>query len=205
MPNSNRFRDLRSRITKLRNHLLPKTFDPTGTYTERQFDRARAFRLLAHAEIEWYLEEITFETANIAFDKWITHGWITQPLLAMVAYAGVDLGGMPNSNQQGTIRDLDWRVEQSKNGFNRYAKSGNHGIKIDNIFKLLLPVGIRESDIDQTWLYTTHSFGRLRGETAHLSNQVNHPPDPKTDVDTVRQILEGLSKIDQKLLELHSH
>ena len=204
MPSSKSFRDLRSRIRELRNHFLPKTFHPTGSYTERQFDRSRAFRLLAHAEIEWYLEQIASETANIAAENWQKHRQVTKPLLTMVAYVDTHLGGVPNPKQPGVLRDLDSRVEESRKRFNNYARARNNGIKEENILRLLLPVGISESNIDQTWLSTTDSFGQNRGETAHRSNQVSNPPDPKNEFDIVTQILEGLSAIDEKLLELRS-
>ena len=38
--------------------MLPEKFSPTGDYSDRQLDRARGFRLLAHAEIEAFLEDI---------------------------------------------------------------------------------------------------------------------------------------------------
>ena len=184
--------------------MLPRTFDPTGAYTERQFDRARGFRLLAHAEIEWYLEEIVFETANKAFDDWKQYGSVTRPLLAVVAYVDVHLGEPPITMQDDTLRDLDKRVERSKNRFNTFAKGSNHGIREANILRLLLPVGISASDIDPTWLSTTNSFGRLRGLTAHASNQVYNPPDPRNEFEIVNQVIEGLSNIDARLVQLQS-
>ena len=71
MAHSARFRELRARIRELRKHFLPRRFDDTGSYSARQFDRARAFRLLAHAEIESYLEDVAFDAANNAFRVWI--------------------------------------------------------------------------------------------------------------------------------------
>ena len=200
MPLSSRYRGLRSRLRELRNHFLPRSFDPTGTYTERQIDRARAFRLLAHAEIEWYLEEIVVETANTAFDAWRQRGIITEPMVAMVAYVETTLGDVPQLYQAASSRDLNSRMERSKNYFNTYVKSRNHGIRERNVLRLLLPVGINELDIDSLWLATTDSFGQSRGLTAHSSNQVYNPPDPRNEFEIVRQILEGLSAIDAKLL-----
>ena len=204
MPGSQLFRELRKRIRQLRNHFLPKTFNPTGTYSERQFDRARAFRLLAHAEIEWYLEEIVFETANMAFDDWQQRGLITLPLLALVAYVDVHLGGILQPRKSGAQLDLESRITESRNRFNTYTKSKNYGIKEEHILRLLLPVGIRETDLDQTWLSTTNSFGQTRGETAHVSKHVYNPPDPKNEYEIVNQILRGLLDIDIKLVKLRS-
>lgn len=127
MPLSSRFRGLRARIRELRNHFLPRSFDPTGTYTKRQIDRARAFRLLAHAEIEWYLEEVVVETANTAFSIWQQRGLITEPLVCMVAFMEEKPEDVPRTKPTGPARDLEVRMERSKNYFNTYAKSRNNG------------------------------------------------------------------------------
>ncbi len=203
MANSTRFRKLRTRIGELRRHFLPRDFDATGAYTTRQFDHARAFRLLAHAEIESFLEDVAFDTVNMAFQAWVDNGIITLPLVAMVAYAEQNLGIVPDRKTK-IEKDLVDRLERSLSKFNGYAKAGNHGIKEKDVLKLLLPVGMSERDIDSTWLATTSSFGRARGETAHRSNQVDRPPDPRTEFDIVIQILEGLADIDERLLKLRS-
>ena len=204
MAHSTRFRKLRTRIGELRRHFLPRRFDDTGSYSPRQFDRARAFRLLAHAEIESYLEDVAFDTANKAFRVWIESDIVTVPLVAMVAYVDKNLGTVPERHNLGRETDLVTRVRGCLDIFNRYARAKNHGIRERDILKLLFPVGITAQDIDPTWLATTSSFGHARGNTAHRSNQVDHPPDPKSEWDTVTQILEGLSDIDKALLELSS-
>ena len=205
MPVSPQFCNLRSRIRQLRDHFLPITFDPTGTYSDSQVDHVRAFRLLAHAELEWYLEEIAVETANKAFDAWQHRGLVTRVLVAMVSsYAD---GKFRTPLQLQAMReegDLKGRIEKCKNAFNTYAKGKNHGIREENILRLLLPLGIDETDIDQTWLSTTSSFGQSRGHSAHQSMKVYNPPDPKNELGIVNQILEGLSDIDAKLAKFRS-
>ena len=204
MAGSQEFRTLRTRIRQLRNHFLPGRFDLTGSYSERQFDRARAFRLLAHAEIESYLELVSFETANKAYDAWQARGIITEPLISLVAYTETPLGKVPEARPGTGQADLQTRIEKSKNSLNRYSKDRNNGMRERNILRLLLPVGIREADIDPTWLSTIDSFGKDRGETAHHSNRVSHPPDPKNEFDKVTQIVNGLTDIDRKLLAFRS-
>ena len=205
MPTSSRYRKLRARIRKLRDHLLPKKFDPTGSYSERQIDRTAAFKLLAHAEIEWYLEEIVVETANWAFDNWQQRGLVTEPLVAMLTYVDGDLGLPPKIRPSGSNRDLDKRLETAKNRLNAYAKGNNNGIREENILRLLLSVGISEVDIDQTWLATTNSFGQRRGEIAHSSKQIYSPPNPEDELNTVNQIVNGLLDIDDKLRRFRCH
>ena len=204
MAGSQEFRTLRTRIRQLRNHFLPRRFDPTGSYSERQFDRARAFRLLAHAEIESYLELVSFETANKAYDAWQSRGIITEPLISMVAFTETPLGKVPETKPGTGKADLQTRIEKSRNSLTKYSRAQNNGIRERNILRLLLPVGIREADLDSIWLSTIDSFGKDRGETAHKSNRVSNPPDPKNEFDKVDQIVKGLTGIDRKLLAFRS-
>jgi hypothetical protein len=71
---SARFKEMRSRLKELRKHMLPTTFSPTGNYTERQQDHARGYRLLAHAEIEAYLEDVSRATVTEAIRRWKNEG-----------------------------------------------------------------------------------------------------------------------------------
>ena len=119
----------------------------------------------------------------------------------MVAYVDKNLGTVPERYSPRGQRDLVARVKDCLDKFNSYAKAENNGIRERDILRLLLPVGITTQDIDPTWLATTSSFGRARGDTAHRSNQVDRPPDPKSELDTVTQIVEGLLDIDNMLLE----
>lgn len=204
MARSQEYRTLRVRITQLRNHFLPRPFNPTGSYSARQFDRARAFRLLAHAEIESYLEAVSFETAIKAYDAWQVRGMVTEPLISMVAYTESSLGKIPETTPRTGPPDLQTRIEKSKNSLTRYSTSQNNGIRESNILRLLLPVGIREADIDSIWLSTIDSFGKDRGVTAHSTSRVSNPPDPKSEFDKVTQIVDGLVDIDRKLLAFRS-
>ncbi|WP_380171106.1 hypothetical protein ACFEMC_19220 [Kineococcus sp. DHX-1] len=43
----------------------------------------------------------------------------------------------------------------------------NQGIKQNNLFSLLLPLGFNENDFDTVWLGSMNSFGSGRGDTAH--------------------------------------
>ena len=201
---SQQFRSLQTRIRRLREHFLPRQFEPTGRYSELQLDRARAYRLLAHAEIESYLEQVVSETANEAYDIWENKGLITDPLIAMVAYWENAPRTVPTAKPIDGPRDLRDRVKQAKDSLTRYANAENHGIRERNILRLLLPIGINEYDIDTTWLSTTDSFGRDRGDSVHRSNRVTNPPDPKTEHDRVGQILEGLMAIDHRLLKFRT-
>ncbi len=202
MATSRRFRALNSRIRELKQHFLPKIFSPTGTYTSLQHDRARAFRVLAHAEFEAYLEDIAVETANVAFDLWQSRGRIIAPLIALSVYAQMKPEPVPSSLLAASRECFRGRLKQIKEQFNKEAKGYNNGIREQNILRLLFPVGITEKDIDPAWLGTIDAFGRNRGETAHTSAGVINLPDPQDESEAVDEIVKGLSEIDLRLITL---
>ncbi|MEU8088568.1 HEPN domain-containing protein [Micromonospora sp. NPDC049101] len=191
--NSPRYRELSRRITELRDHFLPARFDPTGSYSERVHDRVRAFRLLAHAEVESFLEDRAVQVANSAFTSW-SGGAAPKPcLLALLAFeeAGREAPTSLIKRPQKRAPDLAGRVSRAKNQYATYVKSRNHGVKEENILRILLPLGVRESDIDHTWLLSLESWGSTRGELAHRSKKVQSPLDPLTEWNTVCELVRG--------------
>src|SRR5690554_4327391 len=85
MPVSTRFKEMRTRLKELRRHLLPAKFSPTGEYSDRQLDRARGYRLLVHAEIESYLEDVAREVATKAIQEWSNNKKPSTILLSFLA------------------------------------------------------------------------------------------------------------------------
>lgn len=204
MPRSRRFRELEGRISELRNHLLPKTFDPTGTYSDRVYDRARGFRVLAHAEIESCVEDLGIDTVNAAYEAWKLDRKPRSALIALLAYSQRNLGGPPAGLGQGGAGPLRDRMKTVRDDYVRYVKIDNNGIKEANVLAVLLPAGILESDLDPAWLSTIDSFGARRGDTAHGTGGTQQPPDPAQELNTVRSILSGLARLDEKLAHLRA-
>jgi hypothetical protein len=184
--------------------MLPAQFDPTGSYSDRQFDRARGFRLLAHAEIEACIEDLATSTATAAYSSWFIDRQPRQCLLALLAYYEGALFKMPSeiSTNRASESPLRVRVKAAKDHYVNWATSQNHGIREENILRLLLPVGILESDLDPAWLQLVDAFGTDRGATAHQARRTQHPPDPATELQTVRGIARGLRTIDERLSAL---
>ena len=65
-----RYRELVKEIHNIRLYLLPESFDPLGNYTQEELVKTLAFRVLAHAGFESYLEERAFELAKAATNAW---------------------------------------------------------------------------------------------------------------------------------------
>jgi hypothetical protein len=168
--------------------MLPKTFSPTGTYSDLQLDRARGYRLLVHAEIEAFLEERASEVVTKAFDSWRRDFKPRHTLICLLACL------RPSDKPFTTVADL---VGFSFGRFNQVVRD-NNGIKEENLLKFLPPAGIDWSAVDATWLSTLNSFGVARGEVAHKSIRVHQPIDPRGEYDMVRtSILPGLKDLDE--------
>lgn len=201
---SKRLWSLETRLIGLRNHMLPKTFDPTGSYSKRQFDQARGYRLLAHAEIESCLEDLAVTTVNGAYKAWQFDRKPRKCLISLLAYHDGKLGGLPDSKTAAEDTPLRDRLDDAHKAYVQRIMMTNHGIREANVLSILLPTGILESDLDSAWLQTIDAFGAARGGTAHRAGQTVQPPDPKSEYDTVTVIVTGLRKIDERLRKLGS-
>jgi hypothetical protein len=201
---STRLRELQTRITELRVRALPAQFDETGAYADRIFDRTRGFRVLAHAEIEACLEDLGVETVNAAFQGWSTDQKPRTTLTALMTFARSKGLGVPDELQTEPRYTLRGRLDDVRKAYVNWVKTENHGVRESNVLGILLPTGIREHEIDRAWLERIDSFGSARGNTAHRAGRPQAPPDPKSELETVRSIVNGLVPIDARLSALRT-
>jgi hypothetical protein len=201
---SARFKEVERRLVELRRAFLPATFDPTGTYPSKQADLTRAYQLLAHAEIESYLEDVAFETVLKTCGKWDKSRRVSRALLSLVAFHGDRPAAIGDASaiSPRPVRELDDLVNSAKALYSKYVKTENNGIRAANIRRLLLPAGVGEHELDFTWLAAIDSFGAKRGETAHTAKSTVSVPDPETEYKAVQDIVVGLGKIDGLLRDL---
>lgn len=207
------YQDLVREHAKICRDLLPKNFDPTGNYPDRVFTATLAYRVLSHAEIESYLEDRAFETALMATKAWKEKGKSSKTLLGLLAFSGQDIESPPISvdlsqpTQPDSWEDkiqLSKRIESAMNVFS-YAVKNNHGIKENNVHRLLLPIGIEFHELDPILIADLNSFAEERGEAAHLSSRKNRAKqqiNPKDELFRVKSIIARLIKIDQAIDKL---
>lgn len=171
------YRSLEKELKLLSRQFLPIKFSATGSYPDRVYRSVLAYRVLAHAEFEYYLEERVRELYLNAIRAWQAQKQISKILSSMVAFSGVEMEKPPetkvpqNSNQAGIWSEkltLSARITKAGNILN-FAIERNHGVKEKNILRLLLPIGLDADDIDNVWLATINSFGEERGMVAHKS------------------------------------
>jgi hypothetical protein len=201
-------KELESRLRELRERFLPRKFDPTGSYSPRVIDRARAYRLLAHAEIEACVEDLARDLADTQYRAWETDRKPRTCLLALVSfYDSAKLPdvpeAMPASLGRATPGFMKARIETARAAYMRRV-AANNGVKEKDLLQLLLPVGVQEYELDRTWLATMDSFGSARGDTAHQSFKTQQPPDPASELALVGHVVAGLRKVDDVLGRLAS-
>ncbi len=193
---SARYRSLQLNVARLEKRFLPKKL--SGPFTDRQHDLARGFRLLAHAEVESYLEDRCRAVARTAVRQFKTDGKPRLVVWSLISFQLVqsELNENHFKNHYGGVADhLDSVVTKAYNTY-EYVLLQNHGIRESNVLRMLLPIGFARDEIEATWLSTIDSFGSNRGETAHTPYKPTQLVDPKGEKGTVGQILAGLVNVD---------
>jgi hypothetical protein len=203
---------LDQRIEELRRVLLPAAFDPTGTYPSEQATKTIAFRVLAHGEIEYFLEARARDLSTQALAAWRANRTASTTLLAMIAFSRKHKGDPPATLEPPSLNqakdwalaiELDSRVASAVTGFHHHLKS-NNGIKEQNLIGILLPIGIKPGDIENELLAELNSFGSDRGASAHGSvAHVKTIPDPKGEYIRVKGILQRIGKLDTSFAALY--
>ncbi|WP_189862481.1 hypothetical protein [Streptomyces poonensis] len=193
------------RITELRHNLLPSSFNPLGLYSDRVHERTRAFRVLAHAEFESFIEDRALEVIVNAHGEWERTGRIRPSLLSLMSHWDSNPKIPENLADLGdkSIKypTLTARIESAKKHYSTYIKKRNNGIKEKNLLLILLPLGVTKDEIDADWLDDTEGWATDRGTVAHTSAKMQVQLDPKIELATVRKVRDGFRDIDRILLQ----
>lgn len=190
---------LQRRLSKLRKVYLPRTFSPTGSYSDPVFEKVRAYKVLAHAEMEYYFEEVALAIAQKAYRKWQSNSKASSPLLSLVAYYDGQFPPPPEMHGgNNSARDISWRINTSYTSYNSQIRSNNHGIKEKNILSIFLPIGVKITDIDEGMLLALNNFGSERGLIAH-STRASILTTPDDALASVNNIMNYIDTFDQFL------
>lgn len=201
---SRRWQVLSRQTEELRRQFLPAAFHPLGTYSKaRQVQSyTRAFLVLAHAEIESFLEDWAKDIARASEKLWLAKSIFSSPLVYLMWCHGERLD-LPKAPSGSGTKDLPERFsEASLKLYPHYYKEikDNHGIKEHNFLTLFLPLGLPLSALGATLLANLDSFGALRGVHAHHSAKaVVSVLDPETEFRRVTSLVEELKRLDEWL------
>lgn len=214
MSQSTQFRKLDRRLRQLHRHLLPRKYSPTGDYSSKQLDMAMAYRLLCHAEIEQYVEDSSWSLVQTKIATAKSSGRASLTALTLVAYHRTGWDGLLNKDVLLDLKKNDGvynpfkhpigkLLDESLHTYRVQMVNNNHGIRTENLQKLLKPIGVNFDNLDEDWLIAIDNFGKLRGEIAHTSGVgVTHLIDPKTEADRITMLVVGLKALDELLVRL---
>ena len=213
MSNSARFRDLKRELIRLRKQFLPKIISPTGDYSDRKIALTIAYRVLAHAEIESYIEDRVWEIALNAKRKWDNERKVNRTLISLIAFSGQMMELPPDTlNPVRASREIssnririDEKIRLAINAFRKVIDQ-NHGLKEANLLALLLPIGIDADDLNSVvTLATMNTFGEQRGLVAHssvTSYRATQLPDPVSELSRIEQISQEMTQLDSLISDL---
>ena len=196
MARSPELESLRKRVAALKTAMLPVP-TPTGIYSDEQYDRTLAFRVLVHAEIEGYLEAIALAALRAARDAWQQSNTPCTCLMALLAFT------TPESKKQAKAKGLTARIELAASWQMDRIEKSNHGIREAHLLQIFRPIGIEVDQLNSTWVNSIDSFGQLRGQAAHRPGRTQQPPDPVSESRRVDDIVDGLDDLDLRVQRLY--
>jgi hypothetical protein len=164
--------------------------------------RAVSFRVLVHAEMEAYIEEVASSLFQDAWACWSNRGTPSRVVIGLLAFSGRQ-HSLPSSSLKDPPGGLDVQeCVQKAQAVWREAHRRNHGLKEENLLRLLLPLGIPASGLDSTLVSDLSSFGAARGEAAHTSaTRVTQYVDPESELKRAKQLAIDLGKLDTLITE----
>jgi hypothetical protein len=186
------YAELKRRLDRLASSLLPND-RLAGDYPDNEKDRIHAYVVLAHAELEVYLEKLVLFAADQAKRK--SSATVCQPIMSRLIFY-----------KSAQAKDkLETATLESINGaFSFFEKvvERNNGIKSTNILQLFLPLGVNHSDLDPILLANLDAFGIMRGQIAHTAARLEQGASPSSEKSRVINIIQDLSHLDQKVRQL---
>lgn len=208
MANTNRYKVLKKRIDELGRHLLPNCFSPTGSYPNKVIEIARGYKLLVHAEIESYLEDIATLIVTEALRFWKKKKITSHTLVALLSCYHCSWNSdneeiiikLANSRKR-LEKNIQEIIDRASAQFNTIIKN-NHGIRETNLRKIVLPTGVELQNLDATWLSLMDTFGQQRGEVAHNTKKATSQINPKDELQNVQGIMKGIKELDQQYVKI---
>lgn len=177
--------------------LVGEVFDgadvQAATLTPLLKGRTAAFILLAHAEIEYALEQACFRISGLVRN-------CTDPATAMLAWgfmavkSGSESPKTPLKNNP--LADLATAYES--------LVGANHGVKEKNLQSLLVPIGVEIEPL-KTDVFALDDFGRRRGDLAHRPLSSWSTTDlPSTHVESAVQAARAADRVVSAIASKHS-
>ena len=193
------YTNLKHRLDKLKRVYLPRTFSATGSYKDPTYEKVRAYKVLAHAEMEYYFEQTALSIARLAYEKWNAEKKASTPIIALVAYHTGQFSQIPEQHDGNhSEEDISFRIHTSYSQYNSLIRDKNNGIKEKNILNIFLPIGVQSNEIDVDMLTALNNFGSERGMIAHSTRSSNITT-PEDALNSVNDLMSYIGTFDEFL------
>jgi hypothetical protein len=205
------YRRLKKHVANLERALLPPATvlaDPsTNLSTIGGLDyRTAGFLVLCHAEFETYLEDRSRNIAELARTRWLSQKRksLTLTTISLVAYYGK--GNIPSavpkvSHKDFATSDITPLIRDATDEHLSHVNS-NNGIKEKDVVRLLLPIGLRISQMSAFAIAELNAYGAVRGKIAHRSHSIRAALNARDERDRAQRVLNELLAIDTALSHL---
>lgn len=185
-----KYRELCRRIKEIEKHLV-RSFVVKNVMdlSERELDLCRGYKILCHAEIEYYFEEVARMILNESLLCWRNEKKVTLPIVGLLG----------NYEKIETNDNIDTKINKVANDYLVKVLKGNHGIKEENLKKIYVNLGIDTSEFDLMWIMALSSYGSSRGTIAHTSAMAQNPINIQEAIADTNYILNGIELFEQEI------
>ncbi|WP_193509614.1 hypothetical protein [Cryobacterium sp. BB736] len=174
--------------------------------TQDDVDRIHAYRLLAHAEIQNFIEDLVEGILAQSENMFDSRGHITHAAHHLVVYDAVlKLSDKRNASEasypmfsSASIQLVQKIQLESAVRSHRKKLKLNSGVKASNLRPLLGPLGYRDVWFPLSFMDQMDAFGASRGDVAHSSGLIGASqwPSGSSELATVKALQPGLKAID---------
>lgn len=200
---TDRYLNMVKRRDALRKLLIPAQSGLSGSFKRVTKEKAFAYALLMHAEIESYFEDIISDIADAAVQKWRADQVVTRPLVSLVVYReGNEIGFAEDIFNISSSRKIDTVFIQCKSQFDARVRN-NHGIRKKNLTKLMMSIGFEPDPSEETLFNSLDGFGAKRGDFAHRSpdSKLLKATDPITEANEIKVLIDNVASLDTALMQ----
>jgi hypothetical protein len=188
---------LEKRLTVLDGYFIVRRAD-YSSYTAEDFTKAIAYRLLASAALENYVEQRCLEIAKAGCDR-LAKSQPTATGRALIVWSRMQdrrATALPMYiHEDDAISDLS----ATTRAFEIYSKvvKKSHGINGEDLRNLTFPLGLRDSQVPEVLVNSLDALASKRNPASHT--YVKSQEEPKLELQRLSQILNPLRQLDDDL------
>lgn len=200
---SSQIASLESRIKQLDSAFLPDKSKQDIDCTPEEILGGVAFRVLASAHIEAYVEERCLRAARDCVDEFIKKGSATTAVRALLTWFAVNRKPpLMVAVHLDDVLEHAGSMEDALKSYDAVVK-GTHGLDAKDLRRLLNPIGVRSHHYPAELSDRLESLASLRNPAVHTYiTKAMRGAGPSTERKSVERIVELLKDLDDTLDEV---